>query len=84
MLVEFIAGGKKISQPFEGVELTTADAAVCGKMIERLAIETFLARPRVVETAIREWLIENRKGTPTTRQEFDEAVRRVVCARWGL
>jgi hypothetical protein len=43
---------------------------------------TFLARTRIVETTVREWLQEHRKGTSTTRMEFDEAVRLMMQGRW--
>ena len=65
-------------------ELTVADAKECAAMIEELAVRTFMARGRVVETTVREWLVANRAGSPTTRVEFDEAVRRYLGTKWRL
>lgn len=69
---------------YEGRELTTADVIKCAHEIERLAVEAFICRPRVTEATVREWLISNRPGTDTTRQEFDEAVRRYLTSRWNI
>lgn len=78
-MIEFRAAGSPA--PPVGRELTTADAAKCADVIESLAMSTFLARTRVVETTIREYLIEHHKGSPTSRQEFDEAVRHILTSR---
>lgn len=69
---------------YEGRELTTSDVVTCANEIERMSVAAFIARPRVTEAAVREWLIVNRPGTDTTRQEFDEAVRRYLTGRWGI
>lgn len=79
-MIEFRAPGASAPPPV-GRELTTADAVKCADLIESLAMTTFLARTRVVETTIREYLIEHHKGSPTPRQEFDEAVRHILAAR---
>lgn len=69
---------------YEGRELTTSDVVECAHRVEQLAVATFIARTRVTETAVREWLSTNRPGTETTRQEFDEAVRRYLITRWDV
>lgn len=69
---------------YEGRELTTSDVVQCAHLIEKLAIETFIARPRISEATTREWLSANRSGSETTRQDFDEAVRRYLMSRWEI
>ena len=68
----------------EGRELTTRDVAECAAELEKLAIETFIARPRVTEGIVRAWLAENRKGTDTARADFDEAIRRFLMTKWEI
>lgn len=68
----------------EGRELTTNDVIECAAELEKLAIETFIARPRVTEGIVRSWLAEHRKGTDTTRQDFDEAIRRYLMTKWEI
>lgn len=69
---------------YEGQELTTSDVRLCAAEIEKLAVATYIARPRVTEASVREWLSKNRPGTLTTRQDFDEAVRRYLMGRWEV
>jgi len=80
-LVEFTPAGSK-NEPWAGQELTTSDVTACVAYLEKVAMLTFLARTRIVETTVREWLQEHRKGTSTTRMEFDEAVRLMMQGRW--
>lgn len=80
-IAEIIQGG---TVTYEGRELTTSDVIKCAHEIERLSVEAFISRPRVTEAAVREWLVVNRPGADTTRQEFDEAVRRYLMGRWGI
>lgn len=65
-------------------ELRTSDVIQCAAFVEKLAVQAFIARPRVTETTVREYLASNHPGTETTRQEFDEAVRRYLMGRWGI
>jgi hypothetical protein len=64
-------------------DLLTSDAQECSKMIEELAMTTFTGRGKLVETAIREWLVTNRPGTAAERHEFHEAVVHVLKTKWG-
>lgn len=79
--VKFIPAGKKVQ---DGRELTTNDAKAAAQFIERLAVAMFLAKTRVVETTIREYLSEHHPGTETPRIEFDEAVREILKGKWNL
>lgn len=79
--VKFIPAGKKVQN---SRELTTNDAQGCVKFIERLAVAMFLAKSRVVETTIREYLSEHHPGTETSRLDFDEAVREIIRGKWNL
>ena len=73
-----------VDKIYQGRELRTPDIAECAKFVEGVAVQLFIARTRVTDTTIREWLTENRPGTATTRQEFEEAVRRFLITRWGI
>lgn len=65
-------------------ELTTADVVKCAQEMEKMALATFIARPRVTEGMVRAFMAENHQGTETTRQEFDEAVRRYLMTKWEI
>lgn len=81
-VTQIVFDGKPLT--FEGRELTTADVILCAAEVERLAVAAYIARPRVTEGSVRDWLGQNRPGTDTTRQEFDEAVRRYLMTRWNV
>jgi len=72
------------ARTYEGRELTTFDVIECAKTLEQQAIEAFVARPRTTEGLVRSWLASNRNGSDTTRQEFEEAVRRYLMTRWSI
>lgn len=65
-------------------ELTTTDVVACARELEKMALSTFLHRPRVTEGMVRQFLNENHQGTETTRQDFDEAVRRYLMSKWEI
>jgi hypothetical protein len=69
---------------YDGKELTSRDALECVAEIEKLAMSTFLGRQRLVEVALREWMSSNRRGTITTRQDFEKAVRWIMETKWGI
>lgn len=81
-IVEKLTEGKP--KTYEGQELTTKDVIECAAELEKLAIETFIARPRVTEGVVRAWLAEHRKGTDTLRADFDEAIRRYLMTKWEI
>lgn len=78
-LVEFVPPTRS---SFEDVELEMGDVRECVKHLEKVALATFLGKPRSVETVIREWMAVHRRGTVTTRPDFDEAVRHYIAAKW--
>lgn len=81
-IADLALNGKPVS--YEGRELTTHDVIKCAAELEKLAIETFIARPRVTEGIVRSWLAEHRKGADTPRAEFDEAIRRYLMTKWEI
>lgn len=56
-------------------ELTVSDAASCAEHVKRRVMADFLSKQRPLEVLIREWMIENVQGTPTTRTDFETTVR---------
>lgn len=70
--------------PYDGQELTSNDVVLAARDIEKLAVSSFLGRQRLIEVALREWMSANRKGTSTTRQDFEKAVRFYLEGRWEL
>lgn len=70
--------------PYDGQELTSSDVVIAAKEIEKLAVVSFLARQRLIEVALREWMLANRQGTTTSRQEFERGVRWYLEGRWGI
>ena len=62
----------------ESFELRYSDAVACADYVRFKAVWALLARTRPTETIIREWMIDNVQGTSTTRQEFEETVRRIL------
>lgn len=70
--------------PYLGQELKSGDIVLASKEIEKLAVVSFLARQRLVEVALREWMLANRAGTVTSRQEFERGVRMYLENRWGI
>lgn len=81
-IADLAASTKTVS--YDGRELTTKDVVECAAELEKLAIETFIARPRVTEGVVRAWLAEHRKGADTPRVEFDEAIRRYLMTKWEI
>lgn len=81
-VADMVLDGK--AKTYEGRELTTYDVIECARELEKLAIEAFIARPRVTEAVVRAWMAEHRKGTDTPRPEFDEAIRRYLMTKWDI
>lgn len=65
-------------------ELTTRDVIECARELEKMAVSTFLHRPRVTEGMIRAFLTEHHAGTTTERADFDEATRRYLMTKWNI
>lgn len=65
-------------------ELTTTDVIECAREVEKMAITSFLQRPRIIDGVVRRFLTENHQGTSTLRQDFDEATRRYLMGKWEI
>lgn len=65
-------------------DLLVSDAMLCARELEARAIRAFFGRAKPTQDAIREYMVENFKGSPTSRLEFEEAVRYMIRDRWGV
>lgn len=63
-------------------ELTISQAKQCLAWIERRAVMVYLNRSRAVSDAVRDYMTDNFGSSPTTRVEFEEAIRRIADRKY--